>query len=200
MLLRDDVYLIGCRNRDRRDLARQAVVTATSCAADMDVRQVISGQTRCVHGPRGAAFERSFPGIHRWMSDPADGFPAAVQLDWPQPISVNTIQLVFDTGLHRHLTLSHHDGYTARMCWGRSQPETVRDYSIDALSGTAWIRLVDVQENYQRLRRHRLSSPVTVQSLRITVRSTAGLDHARICEIRVEAPDAEPEFSGRHSA
>ena len=37
-------------------------------------------------------------------------------LDWDAPQTMSEVQLIFDTGLHRHLTLSDHGGYTARMC------------------------------------------------------------------------------------
>ena len=46
--------------------------------------------------------------------------------------------MVFDTGLHRDLTLTHHDGYCARMEWGRPQPEPVRDYTISGSDGSEW--------------------------------------------------------------
>ncbi len=184
-LLRDDALLIGRTNEDRQDLARQASITATSKAGGGEAFQVVSGQTRSLHGERGAPPDRVHAASHRWMSDPADGFPATIHLEWPNPIKPNMLQLIFDTGLHRHLTLSHHDGYTAQMHWGRPQPETVRDYTVQALSGDEWTTLCEVTENYQRRRTHDLnvSSPVT--ALRVRVDATHGLDHARICEIRV---------------
>ena len=184
-LLRDDALLIGRVNEDPQDLARNAKITATSELAGGEAIQVISGQTRSIHGERGAPHGRSASASHRWMSDPADSFPVAIRLDWSDPITPHEIQLIFDTGLHRHLTLSHHDGYTAKMLWGRPQPETVRDYTVEVLSGDAWIPLVDVSGNYQRRRVHRLEAPPTATALRISINATNGLNHARLCEIRV---------------
>ncbi len=184
-LLLDDALLIGRVNEDPQDLARTARITATSEVSDGRAIQVVSGQTRSLHGERGAPPGRSVPATHRWMSDPAAGFPVAIQLEWPNAIEPRELHLIFDTGLHRHLTLSHHDGYTAQMQWGRPQPETVRDYTVDALIGDAWTRLIEVSENYQRRRAHRLDLSSSVTALRITVHRTNGLDHARICEIRV---------------
>ena len=119
------------------------------------------------------------------MSDPAAGLPAAIRLDWSTAIHLACVQLVFDTGLHRHLTLSHHDGYTAKMHWGKPQPETVRDYVIDGFDGEAWQQLVAETGNYQRRRVHALDPTAAITSLRITVLATNGIDHARICEVRV---------------
>jgi hypothetical protein len=184
-LLRDDALLIGRVNEDPRDLARDAKITATSELPGGDAMQIVSGQTRSIYGERGAPPGRSVPTANRWMSNPADAFPVTIRLDWPEPITPREIQIIFDTGLHRHLTLSHHDGYTSKMHWGRPQPETVRDYTIEALSGHAWIPLVDVSGNYQRRRLHRLETPLAATALRISVTATNGLDHARLCEVRV---------------
>lgn len=184
-LLRDDAVLIGRRNEDSRDRAREASVSASSEVPGGEAEQVVSGQTRCLHGERGAPPGRAAAATHRWMSDPRDGFPVSLRLDWPEPLEVSEIRLVFDTGLHRHLTLSHHDGYTAKMRWGCGQPETVRDYSIEARNGEVWRTLVEARGNFQRCRVHRLQSAAVVDALRINVAATNGLNQARICEIRV---------------
>ncbi|HEY1110743.1 MAG TPA: FAD-dependent oxidoreductase, partial [Opitutaceae bacterium] len=130
---------------------------------------------------------RARPGLHRWMSDPARGLPAMLELRWPEPVQAREVQLIFDSGLHRFLTLSQADGYTAKMLWGRPQPETVRDYRIEGETVAGWATLLEVSGNYQRRRVHRLSATedTPVCALRIVVTATNGLDHARICEIRV---------------
>ncbi len=185
-LLRDDCFLIGTRNEDRFPLA---IITTSSG----DGSESVTGQTRSVHGERGAPVERSRPGVHRWISD---GLPAWIQFDWKdEPIEINEVQLIFDTGLHRHLTLSHHDGYTSEMEWGTAQPETVRDYHIEALPFSepnpvgspiqpSWVLLHEETGNYQRLQRHTISHNGPVSAIRITVTATNGIDHARICEVR----------------
>lgn len=190
-LLRDDAYLIGRINEDDRDLARQATVTASSERPEGPAVNILSGQTRSVHGERGAPPDRSNPGSHRWMSDPAQGLPAWIQLEWNSPVLVREVQLVFDTGMHRHLTLSHHDGYTSRMMWGRPQPETVADYTIEGFDGGQWRTIADVRGNYQRLRRHRCDAPTPFVRLRVVVTKTNGLDHARLFEIRVAGDKAD---------
>ena len=119
------------------------------------------------------------------MSDPADGLPAWLQFNWDTPVTIAEVRLIFDTGLHRHLTLSHHDGYTSRMHWGTAQPETVRDYTVEARDGNTWTSLIEVHNNDQRLRRHTLPTPCRTTSLRIHITQTNGLDHARIMEVFV---------------
>lgn len=184
-LLRDDAYLVGIQNQDADDLARTARITASSEQHGYEAARVISGQTRSVHGQAGAPEGRSFPGGHRWMSDAADGLPVTLELEWETPIQPREIQLIFDTGLHRHLTLSHHDGYTSRMIWGEAQPETVRDYRIKILDGEVWMPLVEVTGNYQRRCVHQVEVGLAVTALRVIVTATNGLDYVRICEVRV---------------
>ncbi|MCA9041186.1 MAG: FAD-dependent oxidoreductase, partial [Planctomycetaceae bacterium] len=185
-LLREGCYLIGIKNEDAQDLAREAKVTASSEQPSGEAQNVISGQTRTVSGKRGAPIERAEPGLHRWMADPEAGFPAWVQLDWEDPVEINEIELTFDTGLHRHLTLSLHDGYTSKMKWGVPQPETVADYEILVLDEESnWEKILEEKGNYLRQRTHYLDKPKTGKSLRVCVLSTNGLDHARVCEIRV---------------
>lgn len=184
-LLRDDAYLIGQRNTDPADLARQARVTASSHQPGGEPGNVLSGQTRAVHGEHGALPERANPGTHRWMSQPEAGFPAWLQLTWTSPVTFREIRVVFDTGLHRPLTLTHSDAYAARMAWGRPQPETVAEYRIEALVEESWVLLLKESGNYQRLRVHLLPDIVKAGAIRVTVLATNGLDHARIVEVRI---------------
>ena len=82
-LLEDDAFLIGHVNDDPRNLAKHAKITASSEQLDGVARNAIVGPTRSVHGPNGVPRERTIAGTHRWMSDPAAGLPAWIQLEWP---------------------------------------------------------------------------------------------------------------------
>ncbi|GMV95359.1 MAG: hypothetical protein AMXMBFR82_51370 [Candidatus Hydrogenedentota bacterium] len=186
-LLRDDCYLVGRSNAGSEDLARIAMVTATSEQLEGPARQAVQGPTRATHGERGAPPDRRAAGTQRWMSDPGAGFPATLELAWDSPILLREVQLIFDTGMHRHLTLSHHDGYTATMMWGRPQPETVRDYTVSAYVDGEWVPFVTVRDNYLRRRVHAIEVARPVAKIRVEVQTTNGLDHARICEVRVYA-------------
>ncbi len=184
-LVRDDAYLIGIRNEEAGDLARQARVSASSHQPDGPPKNVLSGQTRAVHGTPGAPPERAHPGTHRWMSDAAEGLPAWLLLEWDEPVAVQEVQLVFDTGLHRVLTLTHSDTYARMMRWGEAQPETVSKYAVEGCCGGVWETLVETEGNYQRKRVHTVKATAPLEALRITIHHTNGLDHARIAEVRV---------------
>ena len=183
-LLRDDAFLIGATNEDPHDVARSAAVTSSSATVEGAADNVLSGQTRAVHGIWGAAPERARPGSHRWMSDAAQGLPAWIELRWEQPVWLARLQFVFDTGMHRVLTLSHSDAYVQRMQYGIAQAETVRDYTVEAEIDGVWSELARATGNFARCVVHDLDTPVEASALRLLVTATNGLDHARLCELR----------------
>ena len=182
-LLRDDGYLIGVANDDPRDLVRQAgLITASSTQSGSCPENIRSGLTRTV---MKLPSDRLSPGLHRWMSCE---LPAALEIRWNAPVQLREVILVFDTGLHRLLTLSQADGYTQKMLWGRPQPETVSDYELSIETPAGWQVIESIRGNYQRRRRHVLSHAELVTALRIVVTATNGLQHARIVEVRVYEP------------
>ncbi len=183
-LLRDDAFLINLPNDDIANLIPLATITATSEQVDGKASEVTTSQTRSVHGNQGAPPERNLPGTHRWMSDPADGFPATLSVSWQEPIKIHQLRLIFDTGLHRHLTLTQLDSYCDSMTWGSPQPETVKDYSIDFFDGNKWTQMLSVADNYQRRRVHPFNG-AAISALRISVTASNGIDHARICQLAV---------------
>lgn len=184
-LLLDDCYLIGVASRHPDDVAPTARITASSQQPAGEATQVITGQTRFVTGEHGAPPDRAGgAGMHRWMSDPAAGLPASLTLTWPNAVNLARVILIFDTGMHRHLTLSMSTWYTGKMMkWGAPQPETVRDYRIEALVRNEWRTVGEAAGNYQRRREHRFESPLNTTALRVVVTTTNGADHARICGI-----------------
>jgi len=201
-LLRDDALLLGCQNEDPRDLARQASISASSEQADSPASAIIDGWTRALRnpsgkrgeGPIGAPPDRFPEATHRWMSDPAQGLPAWICFSWRYPVTIESIELIFDSGMHRLLTLSMADGYTERMLWGKPQPETARDYLIETNANGPWNPIHSERNNYQRHRIHKLATPATTSSLRILFTDTNGIDHARLFEARIYSPNACEPF------
>ena len=109
------------------------------------------------------------------MSVSDDGLPATLELAWDRNIQPGQIELVFDTGMHRLLTLSHSNAYMESMVWGRGQPETVKDYQVEGRVSGIWQPLVDISGNYQRRRTHRIEGCGPIDRLRIRVEATNGL-------------------------
>jgi len=170
-LIKDDAYILGAANRDPADLARRAQARAASEQPDAPAANVINGVHRGVYRVS-----------NRWISDPRQPLPAWLELRFPQPQRVGGVHLVFDTGLNRPLTLSHSDGFNAKMLPG-PQPETVRDYELQLVSGTTAKTVPRVQGNYQRKRIHRFE-PASADGIRLVVQATNGDPSARVFEIR----------------
>ena len=187
-LLRDDAYLIGIRNEDLHDIARQAKVTASSWQVGGEPELVLTGQTRSTHGIDGAPEGRTIVGSNRWMSDPAKGVLAWLELCWSAEMEVGEVRLVFDTGLDRILTLSHSDDFVKKMKWGTAQPETVKSYAVEVEVDGRWTTVAGAENNHQRLVVHRLEKVVRTSRLRLKVIASNGIDHARVCEVRVYGP------------
>jgi len=173
-LLRADQFIPELTNQDPDDLARAATVSASSEEPGREAGQVLSGVTRHRHGQE-----------HQWASAPGQGLPQSLELRWPQPQTIGQVQIIFDTGFARPLTLTHSDAFNARVIRG-PQPETVRDYRLEAETASGWVELVRVTGNYQRRRVHDFPQ-VTATALRLTCEATNGDAQARVFEVRAYA-------------
>ena len=178
-LLREDLFLIGQADRGECSHAHTARITASSEQPDGPAINVISGQTRSAQTSRGVRPDRLIAGSHRWMSAPSEPLPAWLEFRWEAPITFSRIDLTFDSGLQRHLTLTHSDDYLQEMIWSR-QPETVKDFCIETEHEGQWRELERVEGNWKRRYRKSLEAPISITALRITIYATGGLDHARI--------------------
>jgi hypothetical protein len=175
-LLRDDAFLPGVRNQDTADLARSARLTASGEAPRGAAAQVLDGLTRELPAGFGPWADGA---THRWESV---ALPAWIELAWEHPQPVREIHVTFDSGLQRELTLSASDATTAKVVRA-PQPELVRDYEIRLDDRV----VVEVADNLLRKRVHRLPAAVPARSLRLVVKTTHGIDHARVFEMRVYA-------------
>lgn len=175
-LLRDDQTIKHRRNADPADLARVATVTASIETAGTQAGHVLNGVTRDKPGK----FENC------WMGKLDATGRAWIQLSWPQPQKISHIQITFDTGFQRMLTLSSQDSYSKTSIRG-VQPETVKDYEITAYDkDKKETSLARVTGNYQRVNRHSFAA-VEAQALKLTITATNGVDTARVYEVRCYA-------------
>ncbi|MDZ4858643.1 MAG: FAD-dependent oxidoreductase [Candidatus Hydrogenedentes bacterium] len=175
MLLRNDQTIRNVRNEDPADLARTAATMASSEVAPSNAANVVNG------------YVRDLPGqwANRWGGQmDADG--AWIELSWNAPRTISSVQITFDTGFERQLTLSEQNATKKTIKFG-PQPETVKDYTISYMNGDGtFTTLAEVKGNYQRLRRH-VFDPIRTKTIRIQVHATNGCEEARIFEIRCYA-------------
>lgn len=174
-LLRDDQTIKDLKNADPADLARIAKVTASASTEPSKPENVIDGFVRDMEGEMN----------HRWIA-PMSPDGARLELSWDEPQTLGHVQLTFDTGFHRELTLSAQDSVSAAIIRA-PQPETVRDYRLIVITPDGGeVEVARVEGNHQRLRRHDFD-PVKAARLRVEITATNGSDTARIYEIRCMA-------------
>ena len=180
-LLRDDQTIKGRTNRDTLDLARSASVTASAEEGDAKAKLVLDGFARNIPDKKGEPTE-----WHQWAAPVEPGGNAWIELAWDRPQRLRRVQVTFDSGFKRQLTLSAQESQQINLLRA-PQPETVRDYRILARTSDGETRvLAAVKDNFQRLRRHTFES-VDVRSLRLEITATNGDRMARVFEIRCYA-------------
>ena len=180
-LLRDDQTIKGLTNQDPLDLARQAAVTASAESGAARAALVLDGHLRDIPDKKGDPAE-----VHHWAAPVGPGRPAWVELRWDRPQRVREVQITFDSGFKRQLTLSAQESQQVNLLRA-AQPETVKDYTVVARLADGTERtLATVRNNFQRLNRHRFD-PAEMQSVRIEVQATNGDALARIFEVRCYA-------------
>jgi hypothetical protein len=170
-LLRDDQFIPELANEDPGDLARTARASASSHDGEHVPQKILSGVTRHRHGDD-----------HQWRSEAGADLPQHIELTWDEPHEVNEIQIIFDTGFERPLTLTHSERFNSNITRG-PQPETVSDYTVAVESGDRWVEVAHVHDNHQRRRVHTFEC-LTATRVRVTCEATHGADEARVFEIR----------------
>ncbi len=178
-LIRDDQTIKSVRNQDPADLARRAKVTASAEQGQAKAALVIDGALRDIPDKKGEPAE-----FHHWAA-PMTAEGPWIELAWDKPQRISRVQITFDTGLKRELTLSSSDSIT-RGIVRAPQPETVRDYTLSVKQGGKLKEIAKVTANHQRQNRHRFDA-VEAEAVRIHVTKTNGDDNARIVEVRCYA-------------
>ena len=134
--------------------------------------QAIGGYARPYGGPNMWASQPMSPAREEWL-----------RLDWDHPVLAREVILVFDDDLDLTLNTLHHHRSPDEIL-----PQLVRDYHLDVLAADGvWRTVADVIGNRTRRRVHRLSTPIPLRAVRLTVTATNGIPEARVVQIRVQA-------------
>jgi hypothetical protein len=110
-----------------------------------------------------------------WRSDPGQPLPQWIELAWSGPRSVREVELTFPGHLLREV-----HAYPPFF----RDPQTPRDYAIEAWLEGSWREIHLEKGNYQRRRRHVLAGPVSVERLRVVIHATNGDPVAAVYEMR----------------
>jgi hypothetical protein len=174
-LLRDDQSIKDRRSTDSKDLARAAKISASSSDEATKPENVINGLTR--NTPKQ---------LDNCWAAKLGKEPAWLELSWSKPQTLSRLQITFDSGFERELTLTSQDGFNKRMIRS-AQPETIKNYRVLQRGADGdWKELVAVKENHQRVNRHSFE-PIKADAIRIEVSETNGAELARVFEVRCYA-------------
>jgi hypothetical protein len=175
ILLRDDQTIKNRKNTDPSDFARAAKVTASAEHETAGAENVINGLVRDLPGRWD----------NRWAAQMTKEGPW-IELAWDKPMKLGHVQITFDTGFQRQLTLSAQNAQNKGIIRA-AQPETVKDYDLIGITADGkTVTLATVRDNHQRLNRHYFAT-VEAKSIKIHVMATNGSDTARIYEVRCYA-------------
>ena len=170
LLLKDDQSLIGIQNKDPKDIARNAKVSASAETNTGKAEAIIDGWNRSVDEKK----------TYQWQA-PMNG-PQWIQLEWQKPQEIKEIQITFDSGLNRKLFLTGQDSEYSKQIRG-PQPETVSDYSIEVKINGTFEEIIRVKDNFKRLNGYTIK-PVITNSIRIIIHRTNGDKLVRIFQVR----------------
>ena len=85
---------------------------------------MLDGHLRDIPDKKGDPAE-----VHHWAAPVGPGRPAWVELRWDRPQRVREVQITFDSGFKRQLTLSAQESQQVNLLRA-AQPETVKDYTV----------------------------------------------------------------------
>ena len=170
-LLKNDLYVPGCKNEDEDDKARLAKLSATSQQSGYEVENLISGVTR-----------REGDQSNLWMSKGIREGGEAVVLELKEPSSISQVRLVFDPDLSEERCISVSRAFMEKEPRGVAKT-LVKDYRVEALFGGKTVACRDVRDNHQRLNVVEFDEAVMVDAVRITFWSTNGCENVQMYEV-----------------
>lgn len=171
-LLKDDCYIIGCKNEDKNDKALGAKVSATSNKPDHEPEKVINGISRNI--------EES---INQWCSNglSKDGETLCLQFEKSK---INQVRLTFDPDLSDERCMSLSTAVIEKQPVG-VPIQLVKDFVIRAYNDGDLTGEVNINNNYQRHVVVDLPKEVEADKVEICVTATNGDKDVRIFEVRI---------------
>ena len=171
-LLKDDCYIPGIRNTDQKDLARTAVVTASSAKAGFGPEQVINGISR------GEGAERNI-----WVSDGMAQDGETLSLKLAEAAEVSQVRLTFDSNFNYAIKISMSAKRQGQQRIG-TPIELVKDYTVELYLNGEKVAEKAVLDNVQRANVVDLDKTLC-DEVKVKIHSTNGAEDARVYEVRV---------------
>lgn len=172
-LLKDDCYIIGCKNKDTEDKARFAIAAASSYREGAEPDKVINGVSRNEENQ-----------LNYWCSDGISDQGETLTLKLSKTSAIRQIRITFDPDLTKEHCISLSKA-TIQKVGNGSPKELVKDYRICLYQAGNLVYEREVKENFQRLNILNLPETVETDTVELQVLETYGCTDARVFEIRL---------------
>lgn len=171
-LLKDDCYLRDISNEDKYDIARNAIITASSEQDGFTASNIINGITREINGEN-----------NQWRSKADADCPQWIKLDLQKTSNIKSIHITFDSNFNIEKKITMASRRQKQQVIGVPK-ELVRDYEIVLLNNGETVATMRIEGNYQRANRIDFE-PTLCDEIRINILSTNGEEFVRVFEVRV---------------
>lgn len=172
-LLKDDCYIPGVKNEDKRDLALTSKISASSFTEGNNPEKVISGTTRAIDSESNVWESENFNNRAQWIC-----------FDLGCEKQISEVRIVFDPDLNKEIMITQTKRRQDTLVKG--MPHTlVKDYVVKAYLGEEVVFEKRIIENCERLSVINISGGVKANKVVVEVQSAYGIDKARIYEVRI---------------
>jgi hypothetical protein len=110
--------------------------------------------------------------VHQWRSDPKQGLPQWLELDFGQVMAMDTVYLTFDTNIFGRFPSSD-----------PGSEITAMDYRMLYSDNGVWRTVFEESGNWRRFRRHEFPT-VATDKIRLEILKAKNGEQARVYEIR----------------
>lgn len=170
-LLWQDCYIPGVIAADKEDVAKTAVITASSAQKGFEPELVANGVGRTT----GA-------GNNCWR--PKEEEKPWIQFALPGEAAICEVQCLFDSELSREITISISDEVLMRQ-ENHTPSALIKSFRIQFFRKESLVKELEVRDNYQRLCRLRLQPEVICDRVLFEIEETWGTKQPRVFEIRM---------------
>lgn len=172
LILKDDGFIPGVKNEDKKDLARSAKVSASSFEDGYYPENVINGVSRPTE-----------TGENAWHSDGIRKEGEWLEFDLGQKKQISKVQLTFDSGFSYPIRMTMSDNRRKQQRIG-VPPELVKDFTVELISGGKSVMTKSVTDNIYRMCRVEFQN-VMCDTVKICFNKTNGAAEFRVFEVRL---------------
>lgn len=172
IILKDDGFIPGIVNEDKKDLALNANVTASSFKEGFEPEKMVNGISRPTECCENAWHSNGISKNGEWLN-----------FNLKEQKTVSQIQITFDSGFAYAIKITLSDNRRNQQRIG-VPPEIVKDFTVELFKDGKIVLNKEVSNNVQRMCRIDIE-PTECDAVKLTFNSTNGTDDIRVFEVRI---------------